>query len=93
MELPSSVLSVEVVRNLREGDLVWVVVSADATEEDVEDAHGVVGSVLPDGVNLMVTHSDYVQRVRVASLTDLLHLQETIEAAIRAMADARALET
>lgn len=90
--LPKSVASLEVLRNIRAGDLVWVTVRGDVDEEEVHAIHAVVSSAIPEEANLIVTHEGYLKNVHLATLSDLMKLQQTIEKAIQSMVAARSTD-
>lgn len=92
LDIPSEVLTAQVVRNLRDGDFVWVTVDESLEDEETSSVQDVIGSLLPEGVSLMVTRGDCIERIKVATLEDLLSIQGAIEAAIRELTRARLIE-
>lgn len=91
-EIPSEVLSARVLRNLRDGDIVWVTVDPELDEEDMDTVHQIVSSLLPENVNLLVTVGGSMD-LRVAALDELLDLQQQVEEAIKDFSAARAHDT
>jgi hypothetical protein len=92
IELPSEVLTAQVVRNLRDGDFVWVTVAPTLDEDEVAAVHAIMSALLPENANLLVTRGNYLERIKVESLEDLLRIQQIIELAIRDFTIARAHE-
>lgn len=93
VEIPSDVLSAQVVRNLREGDFVWVTVTPTLDEDEIEVVHSIISLLIPEETNLLVTRGDYLERIKVLSLEDLLCIQQTIEQVICDHIAARAIDT
>lgn len=90
--MDQNILSVETVRNLREGDFVWITVSDDTEPEEVDGVHEAVSAILPDNINLIVTRAGYLQGIRVAPLDELLEVQALVEHLLAAYTAARAID-
>lgn len=81
------IAAIHVLHNLREGDVVWVVLNADVDDMDVEAVQRVLQTVIEEDVSLIVTKQGFVEGLRRLSLTDLLQFQGEIESAINALAE------
>jgi hypothetical protein len=90
--VPPEVLTAQVVKNLQDGDFVWVTVSTELDEDEASSVHEVVSSLLPEGVNLLVTRGDYIKSIKVTAIDDLLVLQRAVERTIHEYTTARAIE-
>lgn len=70
-------------RNLRPGDILWIQVHP-GQETEVGTIQEAVLPMLGEGVRVLVTPSDVVQRIKLMPLSDLCAMQEVTEQMIRA---------
>ena len=92
-DIPTTVLTAEMVRNLRGGDFVWVTVDMALESNDVEAVHEIVSTLLPEDVNLLVTRGTYLKDIHMVSLEEMLAMQKIVEKAIIDHTAARTVET
>ncbi len=75
------------VRHTQPGDIVWVRLSDDCTEEDASLFADMMGDNLPDSVSLIVTTDDLIKFVDVLSIEGLITLREQIDTALALKAE------
>jgi hypothetical protein len=76
----------QLLRNLRSGDVVWVHVAAippgEEGDEYIEHLRDTVLDELDDDVAVIITPQDYVEEVRVMDLQSLLEFRDQIDTMI-----------
>jgi hypothetical protein len=83
----SGVVSMEVLRGIREGDVVWVTVHEDLPSEEINAVQGVLGAGFSEDVSLIVTRRGYVDSIHLIPLSELLHFREVLDSAIASYAE------
>ena len=92
-DLLPDVVSVDVLRSLRAGDVIWVTLRSDVADEEIEVIQDLLSSIVEEDVHLIVTRAGYVESFRKMPLAELMSLQARIEAAVEAVATHRAVAT
>jgi hypothetical protein len=82
------IMDIEVLHNLRDGDVLWLQVHNGTSSEEVDAIHAALEEVLSTETTIIVTNKALVESIQVMPLADLLLLQEQIGTAVgRRMAD------
>lgn len=89
----ANVVNLDVLRSLREGDVVWVTLRDGLDDEEVEAVQHVLSSVITEDVSLIVTRLGYVEGIRQVPLSELMQLRQVLDDAIDAYAALNAKET
>ncbi len=89
-DLPSGT-NIEVFKNLRDGDVVWVSVPPGA-EVDTDSLHTSISSGIEADVVVFVMPSNLVERIKVLDLADLISLRTVIDKAIEGVVATRSDE-
>lgn len=84
------VLRVDVIKNLRDGDVLWVHVAGQPEPEELDAMYDSISALVEANVTIFVTPGDVIERIRVLPLIELLQLREVIDEAIRLQVEARA---
>jgi hypothetical protein len=75
-------LSIQVLRNVRDGDVVWVTVRADADTDEIEVVQTVVAANLNADATVLVTTAGFLDDLKRASLDELMSLRDRLDVAI-----------
>lgn len=75
--------SVEVVRNLRDGDVVWITIPEGLPDEYIEALHDSIESAVTVDATILVAPRDLASAVQVLSLPEMLAFREILDAAIQ----------
>lgn len=78
----ANVASLDVLRNVRAGDVVWVTLKSAVEDEEVAAVQHILGSVLQEDVHLIVTRSGYLENIRKVPVAELIHLRTVIDQAV-----------
>ena len=78
-----AIKTIEVLRNLRDGDVLLVRVHDETPSDQIEAMHTALESVIVNEVTIIVTSDELVQHFRIMSLSDLVELKEQIEIALQ----------
>lgn len=70
---------VEVIKNLRDGDVVWIRVPAGTTEAETEAIHVAVTEGISAEVAIFVAPDSLVESISVLSLDRLMALRELLD--------------
>lgn len=82
MNVPLPV-DVQTLHNLKRGDVIWVhVAPGEATDQFLEALREAILTEVEESVAVLITPSDFVKRVSVMSLVDLLAMREQFDAMI-----------
>ena len=92
-DLLPEVVSMDVLRSLRAGDVIWLTLRADVADEEIEVVQDILSTIVEEDVHLIVTREGYVESFRKMSLSELMVLQAKVEAAVEAVASHRAVAT
>jgi ABC-type uncharacterized transport system ATPase subunit len=66
------------------GDVLWVRLAEGADVETAESVRDAVLDAMPRECSVILTEFDIIERMSVASLSDLLHFREVVDRAIAA---------
>ena len=70
---------VEVIKNLRDGDVIWICVPAGTTEEETEAIHVAVAEGITAEVAIFVAPDSLVESVSVLPLDRLIALRDLLD--------------
>lgn len=69
----------EVIKNLKDGDVLWVSLHDDADEDEMDAMREILEESLSTDVHVLVTKKKYIQSFQMFSLKDLMDMHKQIE--------------
>jgi len=76
------IMDIEVLHNLRDGDVLWLRVHNETSTDEIDAIHTALGEALSTETTIIVTNEALVESIQVMPLATLLLLQEQIGKAV-----------
>lgn len=78
-----AIKNIQVLRNLRDGDVLWVQVQKEAHPDEVQAVHTALEATISPDVVIIVSHEELVRGVEVMPLSEIVSLRDRLDHIIR----------